>query len=106
MINASLQMLQGEACSGSIGFIVSDCLAGRHRCSPLVSAWVLPLLTLLALEFQYLLSAQLPPAFAQGHRLIRQQLTTVDLQPLAPAMAEFGPDVKYLAAVADPCLPG
>jgi drug/metabolite transporter (DMT)-like permease len=64
------------------------------------------LLSLLGPELQGFLSAQLPAAFEQWHRLIRQQLTAGDLEPLAPAIPEGGPEVQHLPAVADPRHPG
>lgn len=74
------------------------------RQSPLELTGLPALLTLFGPEFQCLLSAQLPPAsplrgrlrLEQRHRLIRQQLTAGDLQPLAPAIPEGGPEVRSL----------
>ena len=57
-------------------------------------------------EPQGLHSAQLPPAFEQRHRLIRQQLTTGDLQPPASTIPEGGPKVQHLPTIADPRLSG
>jgi hypothetical protein len=72
--------------------------------SPLWLADLPALLAFFLPEPQGLLPAELPTSFRQRHGLIGQQFTAGDLEPLAPAIPESGPEVEHLAAVADPGL--
>jgi hypothetical protein len=78
----------------------------RHKDLPTHAASLSP-------DPERLLMAQLPAVLPlrgrlrieQRHGLIGQQLATSDLQPLAPAVPESGPEVQHQPAVADLRIP-
>ena len=82
------------------------CQQGKPVESPLRRTGFPALLLFAPPELDRLLTAELLAAFEQRHRLIRQQLSGCQLQPLHPAIPAGGPKVQNLPSVADPALPG